>query len=943
MTEPTRRLVSWMARGAVALLLSLLIVIGWAIPATSKGKSGQSVAHLSESPFYQATQTPTPSATPTPAPTLPLTLSSSSFQATLEELGYGERVLVSPWNGTQYSFKLPDNWLVEPGSYFDLDFSYFYTELGRAQDVPEFSFFGELLVYVDDHLLQVYSLDASELEHVHLRIDLPPELFNEQPGAYHAISLYLDAWFLCNVPHRAQLIIHPESVLYLAYGQLPLSLDLGDYPRPFYQWSFEPDQVRFVLPAEPSEAELREATGIAARLGNLTDNGMVISATNDLDWLNLVETGQAEPEHLFVVGRPSRNKLISWLNDNTILPVPIRRREMALSTQGPVAVAPGDVLSYTITVTNTTSVSSSPLSVTDMLPRQTESVACSHSCVETGDRMVQWSLASLSPGEVAVFSLSLRLTDTVQVSTLENTVVLASDEAQALLNVNTLITTIDSTQRGEMQTVSSTSRDEYFFVQNGQPVPEEDGVLQEIVSPWDPARAILLITGASDRAVYKAGQALSLKTHFPSMKGPSALVREISPLPPITETLATDLTLADLGYSNKVIYGAYGQEVEYRFYIPLGWRLTDDAYFKLLFSHSEAIDYRNSTLIVLLNNSPLADVTLDGVNAHEGILKVQLPDSYIKRGTNNRLSIQVEMQLVGEECEHFDVEQVWLAISQDSLLHLDHRVQGNPTLDLDYFPFPFDRQPDLNDILFVLPPTPGTAEQEGMLRLVAALGDATNGDELNPAVSLEGTLDAEVLKRYHIIAIGRPSIHPMIQQVNSSLPQPFVPGTDEVEQQVGGVLFRLSPDIPLGYIQELPSPWNERRALLVVTGTTDEAVAWATRALIGQPWLLWGNLVLVREGEEEVEIQSIDTRLLTSSGLASTMATSVPELTPVATVTPTSEAGTGSGDMLTPPTLPPSTARGKGSLPPWVMFFAGTTVVIVVVIFGVVIRRFKQR
>jgi uncharacterized repeat protein (TIGR01451 family) len=693
------------------------------------------------------------------------------------------------------------------------------------------------------------------------------------------------------------------------------------------------------LPTEPSEAEIREAAGTAAKLGELTDARMVISATNDLDWLDLVEAGRAEPEHLFVVGRPSRNKLIPWLNDNTILPVPIRLREMALSTQGPVAVAPGDVVSYTITVTNTTSVAVSSLSVVDMLPRQTQLETCSHSCVERGDRMVHWSPVSLSPGEMAVFSLTLHLTDTVQVSTLENTVFLASNETQAPLNVNTLITTIDSTRRGEMQTVSSTSRDEYFFVQDGQPIPEEDGILQEIVSPWDPAKAILLITGASDRAVGKASQALSLETHFPSMEGPTALVREIHPLPPITDTLATDLTLTDLGYGNRVIYGAYDQEVTYWFHVPLGWQLTNDAYFKLLFSHSEAIDYQNSTLTVLLNQSPLADVTLDEDNAHEGILKVKLPDLFIRRDVSNQLSILVRMQVPGDECERFDAGQAWLTISRDSLLHLDHRVQGDPELSLEYFTFPFDEQPDLNDVLFVIPPIPGTVEQEGLLRLAATLGDATNGAGFRPAVSLGGALDDETLSRYHIIAIGRPSFNPLIQKVNSRLPQSFVAGTDEVEEQVGEVFFRLPPDTSLGYIQEIPSPWNERRAFLAVTGTTDEGVSWATRALTRQAWRLWGNLTLVREETEEV--QSIDTLALTSRGVASAVVTMMPELTPVATITPTPEAGTGSDVALTQP-APSPTERGKSRLPTWVVLLAGTMVVVVVGIFGLAIWQSRR-
>lgn len=932
MTESTECLGSWIAR----VVSIFLFVTGLAIPAMAREEDIQSVVYFGKSPVYQATQIPIP--TPTSTPGLPSLY--SSVRMTLKDLGYGEQVLASPWGTTQYSFKLPDNQLVEPGSYFDLDFSYFYTELGRAPNVPELSFFGEVLVYMDDHLLQVYSLNSTELEHVHLRVDLPPDLFNEQPGAYHTIFLYLDASFLCNVLHKAQLIVHPESVLYLSYSQLPLSLDLGDYPRPFYQRSFEPDQVRFVLPVEPSETEMRGAASIAAELGKLTSNNVAISATTDVDWLNLAETGPVESEHLFVIGRPSRNELIPWLNENAILPVPIRRRELALNTQGPVAVAPGDVFTYTITVTNTTSASFPSLSVVDVLPRHTQLVTCSHSCVGSSEGTVHWTPISLSPGEAAILSLTLRLTDTVQGSGLENTVVLSSNGAP--LNVNTMITAIASTRRGEGQMVSSLDRDDYFFVQNGQPVPEEDGVLQEIVSPWDPVKAILLITGTSDQAVHKASQALSLETHFPSMKGPSALVREVHPSPPITKTVSADFTLADLGQSNRVIYGIYGQEVGYWFYVPPGWQLTNNAYFELHFGHSKAIDYQNSTLTVLLNRSPLADMTLDESNAEEGVLKVKLPDSRINHGTSNHLVIRVQMQVREEECNRVEAKQVWLTISQDSLFHLEHRVQGGITLDLDYFPFPFSEQPDLNDVLFVLPSASGAAEQEGVLRLAALLGDATNGAGFRPTVSLADVLNDATLSHYHIIAIGRPSVNPLIQKANAWLPQPFVAGTDEVEAQVGEVFFRLPAGTSLGYIQEIPSPWNEDRAFLAVTGTTDEGVAWAARALTG-PLMgrLRGNLVLVREGGEEV--QSIDTRTLTSSGVASAVTTAVPELAPMATITPTLESEVSRETLPTPTPSPAGTMKGKSGKPGWLVPLVVVTVVVVLAMLGMGAWQFRRQ
>lgn len=928
-TSRTYRM-AWIKRTAVASYLSLVIpltmgMIGWAVPAASRADVVHAATHFS-APSFQVTPTPTP----------------SSFQTTFAEMGHGERILTSPWGNAQYSFRLPDPWLVRQGSYLDLEFSYSYVEIGSELTRTSL---GELFVYLDNRLLETYSLNESLLERVHLRVDLPPQLLNDNSGTYHQIELVLNAWFLCNTPHQAQLVVHPESTLFLDYTLLPLTLDLADYPRPFYRRSFDPDQVRFILPAQPSEAEMRSAAAIAAKLGDLTGNSTVISVTTDVDWLRMAEADQVGPEHLFVIGQPARNQLITWLNDNTTLPIPMRARELALSMRGPAAIVPGEAFSYTIAVTNTTPVPVTSFSLIDQLPHQARLVSCRPVCAETNGSEVSWTLPALSPGEVASFSLTLQLTDTVQllsaVPSLENVVILAN-EAQVAINIRSLTTAIGPVP-AEKEFIVSSGQDGYFFTQDGQPVPEGDGILQEIISPWDRQYAILLVTGVNSDAFHKASQSLGLENRFPEMKGPAALVREIRPSPPITVALETGLTLADLGYTDQTVYGVHEQELVYWFHVPFEWEITKDAYLRLAFSHSEAIDEQVSMLTVLLNGAPLATVTLDQENATEGSLQVHLPDSHIQRGSNNKISIRASMDTDRDRCKAIDFQQIWLSISQESLLHLDHRMQDVNVLDLDAFPFPFHTQVDLSDVLFVLPPVPGLVEQEALLQLAAVLGNAAGGTWLSPAVYLGEVPGVEMLDRYHVVVIGRPTINPMIQQINPLLPQPFVPGTDEVEHQVGEVLLRLSPDTPLGYIQEIPSPWNAHRALLVVTGTTDEGVAWATHALSHQMWRLKGNLALVREGEEGIEIQSIDTRGLTRSGLASVAATAVPELTPVATVTPAPEGGPTSSGTSTPTTPSPSIEGEKSNLPTWVMAFAGATAVVVLVILGGAVWWSRQR
>jgi uncharacterized repeat protein (TIGR01451 family) len=937
-------------------LFLMVGILGWAVPIVSRASNEEQLPDSLSGSSLQVTGTPTLTVTPTISatitPVLSLTKTSLSFQATFEELGYGEKILESPWGSTQYSFRLPDNWLVKNSSYFELEYSYFFTDLGRkGESKLELASFGEMTIYLDNRLLRTDSLDQPDLEDIRLRVDLPPELFDERPGVSHQITVVLDTSTACNLLHKAKLVIDPESTLFLDYSLFPPNLDLSDYPRPFFQRSFEPDQVRFVLPAHPFESELHAASVVAAGLGDMTDNRMVISTTTDVDWLEMVSAGQDGSEHLLVIGQPTRNQLVTWLNDNVTLPVSLQRRQMGLSSRGPASVIPGNTFSYTITATNTTPVAATSLSLIDRMPYHVNLLDCRPVCTEVSSREISWVLDSLSPGEVVSFSLTLRLTDTIQPSPqtplLENMVVLA-DETAVPLNISSLTTALGHGSAEEEFVVSS-SQEEYFFMQNGQPVPETDGILQEITSFWDPQKAILLVTGLNEDAIYKASRALGPGITFPDMKGPAALIREVHPSPPTTKTLAVDLTLADLGYSDQVVYGIYRQELSYWFPLPLGWQLTDNAYLRLLFAHSEAINEQNSVLTVFFNDTPLATAPLNQGNSTEGSLRVNLPNSKIRQATNNKISIQVSMQADRDQCEAVDIRQFWVSISQDSQLHLDHQVQNDNILDLDYFPLPFSAQSDLGDLLFVLPYVPTSLEQETLLQLAAALGNAASGPGFNPVISFGGRWEANMLNGYHIIAIGRPSTNPFVQRISSLLPQPFVPGTDEIEQQIGEIILRLSPDTPLGYIQEIPSPWNDRQALLVVTGTTNEGLTWAINTLLRQPWRLKGNLAMIRQGEEGTEIEVIDTRSLSPNELTLAMTTAMPELTPVATITPTSTSTPQSvADSQEAParftsSLNTGPVAGKGGLPIWVMVLAGITVAAVVAIFGVVIWQGRRQ
>lgn len=863
------------------------------------------------------------------------------FQVTLEDLGYSELVLNSPYAATEITLRLPEGWEMQRGSFFRLEFSYTYELLNALEGSPLPNLFGDLIVALDDQTLQRVPLQEAAIERSRIRVSLSPSLFDDpaQVGRSHHLQIVLDANIICDLAHRASLTVHSNSLLSLAYNQLPVTADLALYPRPFYQRSFEPDQVRFVLPENPTELELTGATAVAARLGDLTF-GMTISGTTDLALLEQLEAALAPNEHLIIIGTPETNRVIPTLAELEVLPLPLRERQLSLTTEGPAVVTPSGSLTYTLTLVNTTQDMTSTLALVNALPAYANLIACNPSCTEDQEqREVSWSVPLLKEGETVRYTLALSMSGAIADGILENTTVLL-DAASVPINGSTLTTTISATLAVESEVVlrsSTSSEGAFFFVQGERAVPEHDGVVQEIVSPWDQRRVILIITGLSDEAVAKASRAMSSRNLFPGLEGSFALVQAVRPPSeaPI-EARSTDLTFADLGYDDRLLRG-FSQETSYYFDLPIDWQLTKSAYLELYFTHSQLINYQNSFLNVSLNNTPIATLALNKETAQNGYIKMELPVAQTRHGQTNRISVETDMQSF-DICSNVDM---WLLISNQSRLHLDHQEQDAPRLDLDFYPYPFNERAGLSDVLLALPTAPQAEEWEKVLQLAAALGRAAGGSDFAPAVSLGDTRPETELSNYHILAVGRPSRNPMLQKVNSQLPQPFLPNSDQIEQKLNEIVLRLPSDVSLGYVQLVASPWNKERSFLAVTGTTQESFKWAIDVLNNQSWVLKGNLTLITLDE----IRTIDTRRLTGDGVAATMATAVPEMTPVvvSTDTPTPPSATPTPSPTEPVASNPEPVSTTVRRPAWLIPLVGATGLVVIAIFAIAFWQSRRR
>lgn len=852
----------------------------------------------------------------------------NTFQITFAGLGYGQRTLHSPYGMTEYNLRLPEGWQLLDNSFLELDFSYTFQilESPNAQTFP--TRFGHLEVMIDEQSPTVIPLQDATLEHQLVRIPLPLASFNSSTRRTHTIRLTLNADLICRLQHEAELVIHPTSRFLFTYRQLPLTADLALYPRPFYQRAFAPDQLRFVLPEQPTTAEIQAAVTIAAKLGDLAAQ-LTLSGTTDVAWTERLVNGDPFPEHAILIGTPERNQAIRALQQYQALPLSLHERQLALSLAGPLAAAPGQPLTYTLALTNTTPVTWTTLQLYAALPAYAAWLTCTPTCTyqPAGDEL-GWEIPLLPPGSVQQYRWVVQAGQLITEVVVDTTATLLPAEGAAL-NVSTLTTTLQLLPPEPTTWHSTVSAPPgFFFMQENRAVPETDGLLQEVLAPWDPTRALLVVTGLSDAAVAHASLALSAESQFPGLRGAFALIQETRPAPPAPPaSQASDLTLADLGYEDTLLEG-FSQETEYYFDLPIGWQFNEGSFLDLIFSHSQMLNYNNSEFSVLINGKPLTTIPLNQETATQGALRLNLRPSQLAPGKTNRLTLRAQLYPLNQ-CGY---ASLWLQISNSSRIHLERTEQPEASLNLNYYPHPLDQQPDLSNLLFVLPANPQVNEWEPALQLAAALGKAAGGSTIQPAVMVgwETTtpFTATTWADYHLLALGRPSRNSLLQQVNADLPQPFRPGTDAIEQRLDQVIFRLPPNLDLGLVQLSASPLNPQRALLAVTGTTDQGLADAVAALRTRPWDLAGNLTLLRA----TTLRNVDTRTLTSSGKASAVLTAVPEMTAVATVTPTPTpqpaTPTPTPVGVSPTPVPPATT------PRWLFPFLGLVVLTIAAILG---------
>jgi hypothetical protein len=412
---------------------------------------------------------------------------------------------------------------------------------------------------------------------------------------------------------------------------------------------------------------------------------------------------------------------------------------------------------------------------------------------------------------------------------------------------------------------------------------QDDGVIQMVNSPWNPANVVLMVGGNSDAGVVKAAQALSTGIIRAGELSNVSVVEAVQPTP-VNPTLAVYQTLTDLGYEDTQVNRYGSNSSTYSFYVPPGAAISADAHFELVYSHSALVDFDRSGVVVNLNNRPIGSGRFTDTTASNSAnhLRVSIPPSTVIPG-NNLLTVNVNL-LPLDVCADPSSQDLWAMIWSDSFLNLPLGIfpaTAATAMGLDTYPAPFSFDSTLGSNAFLMQKD-SPDSWRAALQTAGFLGDRANGALTTLRAFYSDEMPEVEKANYNLLIFGQPSKLPIIAELNASLPAPFLDGGDIASQANLQVTYRVPPSSPAGYLEMIPSPWNGDKLILTILGNSSAGVRWASTALV-DPVLrssLAGNFAVI----EGTQILTADTRMLApdaAANLPSAVGTPVAQSAPV--------------------------------------------------------------
>lgn len=362
-----------------------------------------------------------------------------------------------------------------------------------------------------------------------------------------------------------------------------------------------------------------------------------------------------------------------------------------------------------------------------------------------------------------------------------------------------------------------------FVDKAGQALPPDTGVIMMIASPWNPTRGILAVTGATDDAVKNAALALRQPQFANLARGDFALITAPPAASAAGDVNWSSATLHTLGYTNQSVAGLGKNTLRYSLNMPTSL-VPESLKVNVLFSHSPFVSTDRSYLVLYINGVPQAGLTLSAENESQAVWQVTVPGTDLVPG-RNKMELLFDLHLADyEACDEQYLDRAWAFVYASTSVQAKF-TSVSPVADLGNFPVPFDA-----GTLFVFPSQPTANERAGAFRLLTELGVQLGGRAQGiDLITADAVTDA-ALKGRHAILFGQAGSSNWMVQALQAAPIQFNGAARSLNS--AAVNLSVADGESVGLIQELPSPWDNNRTVMIITGTDDQGIGWASNLLV---------------------------------------------------------------------------------------------------------------
>lgn len=344
---------------------------------------------------------------------------------------------------------------------------------------------------------------------------------------------------------------------------------------------------------------------------------------------------------------------------------------------------------------------------------------------------------------------------------------------------------------------------------------------------------LLVLTGSDAELLKKGGVMLGNAGYMAQMTGASHSVEENETVQMEQTEQEEYLTLTDSG---AYINGAFRQSASFSVASSANKTLSSSSSVYLKVRYSESLDFERSLLTIYVNDIPVGSHKLSKEKANGDEVEFYIPsDLEINGDFVIRAAFDLEIEDVW--CTLRQEDNPWAYVSEESMVKLV--LADDVPLLFDNYPAPFVKNGSMNEILAVLPEKPSAADLEVLRGICLTLGRYQKNN--SGSILVTQGAGAEELKDRNLIIIGTWNANPLVAENNENFYFQF--------DQEGILLSNSRMQIAreagsiMGTAQLFHSPYNDDKAMLLITGASEEGMLSAAEYLshTDQLWKISGD------------------------------------------------------------------------------------------------------